>query len=80
MGYWEQQTADLVATIAKAGEGGVEAVAVGTPIDLQHLIEISLPVTRVRYDLELKDGASMAEILEPVVSAARKSMETARSG
>ena len=62
-----RQVADLAATIRAAGEGGVEAVAVGTPIDLARLIEIPLPSTRVRYDLDVVDGPSLDEILAPVV-------------
>jgi hypothetical protein len=37
------------ATIARAAEHGVEAVAIGTPIDLARLIRIPIPSTRVSY-------------------------------
>ncbi|HSG50349.1 MAG TPA: GTP-binding protein, partial [Longimicrobiales bacterium] len=72
MGYGEQQTADLAATIARAGEAGVEAVAVGTPIDLAHLIHIPLPSTRVRYDLDVQGPVSLEDLLAPVVEKARR--------
>jgi predicted GTPase len=71
MGYGEAQTADLAATIASAGEAGVEAVAIGTPIDLAHLIDIPLPHTRVRYDLEVIGGATLEEVLAPVIARAK---------
>lgn len=72
MGYGDQQTDDLAATIARAGEAGVEAVAVGTPIDLARLIDIPLPNTRVRYDLDLQGSVSMEDILAPVLEKARR--------
>jgi predicted GTPase len=72
MGYGEQQTADLAATIARAGEDGVEAVAIGTPIDLARLIPIPLPSTRVRYDLDVLGTPTLEDVLEPLVQKARK--------
>lgn len=71
MGYGDQQTADLAATLAAAGEAGVEAVAIGTPIDLGRLIDIPLPHTRVRYDLEVIGGATLEEVLAPVIARAK---------
>jgi predicted GTPase len=54
MGYGDQQIRDLERTIARAvTEGGVEAVAVGTPIDLSGLLGIPVPHTRVRYELQV---------------------------
>jgi predicted GTPase len=67
MGYGDQQVADLQATLQKAFEGGVEAVAIGTPIDLAHLIEIPMPHTRVRYDLEVVGDLTLEEVLAPVL-------------
>jgi predicted GTPase len=73
MGYGDQQVADLEATLARAvEEGGVEAVSVGTPIDLGHLVKIPVPSTRCRYDLEIREGASLEVILAPVIAEARK--------
>jgi predicted GTPase len=74
MGYGEQQVADLEATIRRAAEeGGVEAVAIGTPIDLARIVDIPVPHTRVLYELALRGETSMEDLLKPV-------MERARSG
>jgi len=67
MGYGEQQVKDLEATIAKAVEGGVEAVAVGTPIDLGRLVKIPVPNTRVRYELQVIGHPTLEDILAPVL-------------
>jgi len=67
MGYGEKQIADLEATIRRAADEGIEAVAIGTPIDLAHLIDIPIPHTRVRYDLEVVGGPSLEEVLGPVL-------------
>lgn len=67
MGYGEQQVADLEATLKNAAEGGVEAVAIGTPIDLARLVEIPVPHTRVRYDLEVLGSPTLEEVLAPVL-------------
>ena len=70
MGYSEQQVRDLETTIARAVRGGVEAVAIGTPIDLAELIEIAVPVTRVRYDLTLPGSETLEEMLAPILARA----------
>jgi predicted GTPase len=67
MGYGEGQVRDLEATLRRAAEGGVEAVVIGTPIDLAHLVEIPLPHTRARYSLEVLDGPTLADALAPVL-------------
>lgn len=71
MGYGEAQIRDLQATIAAAAGHGVEAVAIGTPINLGRLLTIDLPFTRVRYELQLLGEPSLETILEPVLAAAR---------
>ena len=48
MGYGEQQLRDLEATINGAD---CDCVIIGTPIDLQRIINITKPCTRVFYDL-----------------------------
>lgn len=64
MGYGESQIRDLERTIARAcREGGVEAVAVGTPIDLSALVEIPVPQTRVRYDLQVVGRPDLTDVL-----------------
>ena len=55
MGYGDSQIRDLEATVRRSvDEGGVEAVAIGTPVALGHLIRIPVPSTRVRYELEVR--------------------------
>jgi len=66
MGYGEQQVHDLQRTLERAGSFGVEAVAIGTPINLGRLIPISLPHTRVHYTLKLLHGVTIEQLLEPV--------------
>jgi len=67
MGYGEQQVKDLEATLVRAAEGGVEAVAVGTPIDLAQLVRIPVPHTRVRYELQVLGSPTLQEVLAPVL-------------
>ena len=49
MGYGEQQVKDLEATIANAD---CDSVIIGTPIDLNRIVKIDKPNTRVYYDLQ----------------------------
>jgi predicted GTPase len=49
MGYSPEQVTDLETTINSTD---CDTVIIGTPIDLQRLITINKPVTRVYYDLE----------------------------
>lgn len=49
MGYGDQQVKDLEASINKAK---CDAVVIATPIDLNRLIKIKKPNTRVYYDLQ----------------------------
>jgi len=67
MGYGDKQIADLEATIQKAVDGGVEAVAIGTPIDLAGLVKISVPHTRVRYELEPIGKPDLWDALAPML-------------
>jgi predicted GTPase len=67
MGYGEKQVKDLEATIAKAAAGGVEALAVGTPIDLAKIVDIKLPNTRVRYELQVLGTPTLEDALAPVL-------------
>jgi predicted GTPase len=61
MGYGAQQLADLETTINKAD---CDAVLIGTPIDLNRLIKISKPNTRVYYDLQEIGKPDLKELLE----------------
>jgi len=67
MGYGPQQVADLEATLRRAAEDGVEAVAVGTPIDLGALLDIPMPSTRVRYELQVLGSTTLREVLAPIL-------------
>jgi len=62
MGYGEQQLKDLEATINGTD---CEAVVIGTPIDLNRIIKIDKPNTRVYYNLQ--------EIGRPDLGMVRKS-------
>jgi predicted GTPase len=66
MGYGEQQLADLEATIDAID---AEAVVIGTPIDLNRVISIDKPSTRVFYDLQEIGHPDLGEILDRFVAA-----------
>lgn len=68
MGYGEQQVKDLEATLRRAAEGGVEAVAIGTPIDLGRLVSIPVPSTRVRYELDVLGKPDLTDALAPILN------------
>lgn len=72
LGYGEQQLRDMEQTIAAAAKDGVEAVAIGTPIDLAGIVPITVPWTRVRYALELREPAAFERLLEPLIARARR--------
>jgi predicted GTPase len=67
MGYGEQQIRDLEATIRAAADHGVEAIAIGTPIDLGRLIDIALPHTRIRYELQVLGSPTLEDVLAKVL-------------
>ncbi len=60
MGYSDAQIADLEATIRSADP---EVVVAGTPIDLGRLLDVAVPVVRVRYDLEER-GRTLADVVD----------------
>jgi predicted GTPase len=66
IGYGSAQIHDLEVTVARAARGGIEAIAIGTPIDLSHLITITIPWTRVRYELRVVSDTSLEDALAPV--------------
>ncbi|MGD8728785.1 MAG: GTP-binding protein, partial [Gemmatimonadota bacterium] len=68
MGYGSRQVADLEATLKRAAEGGVEAIAVGTPMDLGAIVDIPVPYTRVRYDLEVVGTPTLEDALAPILA------------
>ena len=60
MGYSDQQRAYLEATIANVD---CDAVIIGTPIDLNRIVKIKQPNTRVYYDLQEIGSPNLSEIL-----------------
>jgi predicted GTPase len=71
MGYGERQILDLESTIDRAAKGGVEALAIGTPIDLSNLMDIPIPWTRVRYELEPIESGVLPDLLSDIITSAR---------
>lgn len=64
MGYGEQQLKDLEATINKTD---CDTVIIGTPIDLNRIIKIKKPNTRVYYDLAEIGQPDLKGVLEGFV-------------
>ncbi|MEI3609673.1 cyclic 2,3-diphosphoglycerate synthase [Pseudogracilibacillus sp. SO10305] len=64
MGYGEQQLKDLEATINNAD---CDAVIIGTPMDLNRVIDIKKPTTRVYYDLDEVTSPNLQNILDEFV-------------
>jgi predicted GTPase len=68
MGYSDEQLRELEATIDAVD---CDVVVTGTPIDLGRLISCRHPIRRATYELRQVGGPPLAEVLEPVVAAAR---------
>ncbi|MDR1702642.1 MAG: cyclic 2,3-diphosphoglycerate synthase, partial [Sporomusaceae bacterium] len=60
MGYGEQQTQDLEKTIANTP---CDAVIIATPIDLNRIIKITKPNTRIMYDLQEIGAPDLESVL-----------------
>jgi predicted GTPase len=60
MGYGQQQMSDLSATIERAD---CDSVVIATPIDLERVVRISKPCTRVEYSLQEIGRPDMDEVL-----------------
>jgi len=73
MGYGETQVRDLEETIARTK---CEAVIIGTPIDLNRIVQIRQPSTRVYYDLQEIGRPNLDEILNAFLNKFRN--ETSR--
>jgi predicted GTPase len=62
IGYSAEQVSDLEATI-EAAEADV--VLAGTPFDLGRLLDVDVPVVRVRYEVREREGSpTFAELLD----------------
>jgi predicted GTPase len=64
MGYGEQQLRDLEATINNTD---CDSVVIGTPIDLNRIVKINKPNTRVYYDLQEIGFPNFDEVLTEFV-------------
>mgnify|MGYP001765558877 CR=1 FL=1 len=64
MGYGEQQLKDLETTINNTD---CDAVVIGTPIDLNRIIKINKPNTRVYYDLQEIGFPNLDQVLSEFV-------------
>ncbi|HHX95257.1 MAG TPA: GTPase [Clostridia bacterium] len=64
MGYGEAQLKDLEATINNTD---CDAVIIGTPIDLNRIININKPSTRVHYDLNEIGDSNLNEIIQDFI-------------
>jgi predicted GTPase len=64
MGYGKKQTDELQQTINKSD---VDAIVIGTPIDLNRVIKITKPSIRVRYDLQEIGKPDLVDVLTEFV-------------
>jgi len=61
MGYGEQQLKDLETTINNTD---CDSVIIGTPIDLNRIIKIKKPTTRVFYDLQEIGNPNLNDVID----------------
>jgi predicted GTPase len=66
MGYGELQMAELRTTLEAVD---ADIVLAATPIDLGRLLQLGVPVTRVRYELAQVDGRPLGEIVAEALEA-----------
>ena len=69
MGYGKQQISDLTATIAAAD---CDSVVIATPIDLERIVKIDKPCTRVEYNLQEIGKPDMEDVLSQFIQKAKK--------
>jgi predicted GTPase len=72
MGYGGQQIQDLSATIEKTG---CDSVIIATPVDLQRVIKINKPCTRVEYSLQEIGRPNIDDVLDVFVKNINKAKE-----
>jgi predicted GTPase len=68
MGYGKEQIRDLEKTIEATP---CDSVIIGTPIDLNRIVKINKPTTRVHYDLQEIGAPDMKGILEDFLKKAK---------
>jgi predicted GTPase len=69
MGYGARQLKDLEATINRTR---CDAVVIGTPIDLNRIISIKKPTTRVTYDLQEIGKPDLAGVIDAFVAGQKQ--------
>jgi predicted GTPase len=69
MGYGADQMHELEATLNACD---ADLVLSATPIDLNRVLKLNKPITRVRYELKQVDGPSFADLLAPIVQRAHE--------
>ncbi|MCL2764206.1 MAG: cyclic 2,3-diphosphoglycerate synthase [Treponema sp.] len=69
MGYGEQQMKDLSATIEKTD---CDSVIIATPIDLERVIKINKPCTRVEYSLQEIGYPNMDDALKKFIDSIKR--------
>jgi predicted GTPase len=69
MGYGDKQVRDLEATINKVP---CDAVIIGTPIDLNRLINVKKPTVRVRYELQEIGKPDLLDVLQPFLKKKKR--------
>jgi predicted GTPase len=72
MGYGAQQVKDLEATVNKVK---CDSVVIATPIDLNRLIKIKKPNTRVYYDLQEIGKPDLNDILNDFLKAKKSKLK-----
>jgi predicted GTPase len=68
MGYGEQQMNDLAATIERAD---CDSVVIATPIDLERVLRINKPSTRVEYSLQEIGRPDLSDVLSGFIDRAK---------
>ena len=69
MGYSDRQRSELEATIAAANP---EGIVIGTPMDLGSVIDLGdVPRTRIYYELEVKNGPSLEDLVAPIIASVK---------
>ena len=68
MGYGDEQLRDLEETINNCD---CESVVIGTPIDLNRVIDIKKPSTRVFYDLQSIGKPSLEDVVSDFLATHR---------
>jgi len=70
MGYYPEQIADLENSI---NASGADAVVVATPMDLEKLIKIKLPIAKVIYrHADKPTGAKLMDVVNPFLASIKK--------